>query len=194
MSKHHHRSLSHWLCVFVEKDCKKYLQRKQEQADQPLQVPAVDSSAPRTSELMGITTRDDPYGKCLGFQHCLIPQVGIACRSAGNLCAVITSHDLPWPGPEHVFIFTVPRAEGRAALGKAAPTIRLARSPLHTHGRRFPRSVSLHTAGHGCQGRRGLESRGSSRADYLGHTGLSSADLTTFSKKEAEFEERLGVT
>ncbi|NWR70509.1 MYD88 protein, partial [Centropus unirufus] len=46
----------------VEEDCKKYLQRKQEQADQPLQVPAVDSSVPKTSELMGITTRDDPYG------------------------------------------------------------------------------------------------------------------------------------
>ncbi|KAM6209497.1 myeloid differentiation primary response protein MyD88 [Sarcoramphus papa] len=46
----------------VEEDCKKYLQRKQEQADQPLQVPAVDSSMPKTSELMGITTRDDPYG------------------------------------------------------------------------------------------------------------------------------------
>ncbi|NXW52099.1 MYD88 protein, partial [Nyctiprogne leucopyga] len=46
----------------VEEDCKKYLQRKQEQANQPLQVPAVDSSVPKTSELMGITTRDDPYG------------------------------------------------------------------------------------------------------------------------------------
>ncbi|XP_063180403.1 myeloid differentiation primary response protein MyD88 [Chroicocephalus ridibundus] len=46
----------------VEEDCRKYLQRKQEQADQPLQVPAVDSSVPKTSELMGITTRDDPYG------------------------------------------------------------------------------------------------------------------------------------
>ncbi|NXK08081.1 MYD88 protein, partial [Herpetotheres cachinnans] len=46
----------------MEEDCKKYLKRKQEQADQPLQVPAVDSSVPKTSELMGITTRDDPYG------------------------------------------------------------------------------------------------------------------------------------
>uniref|UniRef100_A0A8C3M8S4 Myeloid differentiation primary response protein MyD88 n=1 Tax=Geospiza parvula TaxID=87175 RepID=A0A8C3M8S4_GEOPR len=46
----------------VEEDCKKYLQRKQEEANQPLQVPAVDSSVPKTSELMGITTRDDPYG------------------------------------------------------------------------------------------------------------------------------------
>ncbi|NXI57623.1 MYD88 protein, partial [Chloroceryle aenea] len=45
-----------------EEDCKKYLQRKQEQANQPLQVPAVDSSVPKTPELMGITTRDDPYG------------------------------------------------------------------------------------------------------------------------------------
>ncbi|KFP39012.1 Myeloid differentiation primary response protein MyD88, partial [Chlamydotis macqueenii] len=56
------RSLSHGLCVSAEEDCRKYLQRKQEQADQPLQVPAVDSSVPKTSELMGITTRDDPYG------------------------------------------------------------------------------------------------------------------------------------
>ncbi|NXF00555.1 MYD88 protein, partial [Smithornis capensis] len=46
----------------VEEDCKKYLQRKQEEANQPLQVPAVDSSVPKTSELMGITIRDDPYG------------------------------------------------------------------------------------------------------------------------------------
>ncbi|NWQ61230.1 MYD88 protein, partial [Neopipo cinnamomea] len=46
----------------VEEDCRKYLQRKQEQANQPLQVPAVDSSVPKTSELMGITIRDDPYG------------------------------------------------------------------------------------------------------------------------------------
>lgn len=53
----------HWLCAFAEEDCRKYLQKKQEEADQPLQVPAVDSSVPRTSELMGITTRDDPYGK-----------------------------------------------------------------------------------------------------------------------------------
>ncbi|NWI81060.1 MYD88 protein, partial [Dryoscopus gambensis] len=45
-----------------EEDCKKYLQRKQEEANQPLQVPAVDSSVPKTSELMGITIRDDPYG------------------------------------------------------------------------------------------------------------------------------------
>ncbi|XP_009331597.1 PREDICTED: myeloid differentiation primary response protein MyD88 [Pygoscelis adeliae] len=50
------------LLMATEEDCKKYLQRKQEQADQPLQVPAVDSSVPKTSELMGITTRDDPYG------------------------------------------------------------------------------------------------------------------------------------
>ncbi|XP_054027328.1 myeloid differentiation primary response protein MyD88 [Dryobates pubescens] len=46
----------------VEEDCRKYLQRKQERADQPLQVPAVDSSVPKTLELRGITTRDDPYG------------------------------------------------------------------------------------------------------------------------------------
>uniref|UniRef100_A0A8B9V0G8 Death domain-containing protein n=1 Tax=Anas zonorhyncha TaxID=75864 RepID=A0A8B9V0G8_9AVES len=53
------------LAASVEEDCKKYLKRKQQQAEQPLQVPAVDSSVPKTSELMGITTRDDPYGECL---------------------------------------------------------------------------------------------------------------------------------
>ncbi|KAG6939156.1 myeloid differentiation primary response 88, partial [Chelydra serpentina] len=41
----------------IEEDCKKYLQRK----EQPLQVPAVDSSVPKTLEMSGITTRDDPY-------------------------------------------------------------------------------------------------------------------------------------
>ncbi|XP_021243732.1 myeloid differentiation primary response protein MyD88 [Numida meleagris] len=46
----------------VEEDCKKYLRRKQQETERPLQVPAVDSSVPKTSELMGITTRDDPYG------------------------------------------------------------------------------------------------------------------------------------
>uniref|UniRef100_A0A8B9VC92 Myeloid differentiation primary response protein MyD88 n=1 Tax=Anas zonorhyncha TaxID=75864 RepID=A0A8B9VC92_9AVES len=50
------------LAASVEEDCKKYLKRKQQQAEQPLQVPAVDSSVPKTSELVGITTRDDPYG------------------------------------------------------------------------------------------------------------------------------------
>ncbi|XP_053121364.1 myeloid differentiation primary response protein MyD88 isoform X1 [Hemicordylus capensis] len=48
----------------IENDCKKYLQRKQQQqAEQPLQVPAVDSSIPRSSETQGITTRDDPLGQ-----------------------------------------------------------------------------------------------------------------------------------
>ncbi|NXE46622.1 MYD88 protein, partial [Casuarius casuarius] len=50
------------LAASIEADCKKYLERKQQEADQPLQVPAVDSSVPKTSELLGITTRDDPYG------------------------------------------------------------------------------------------------------------------------------------
>ncbi|NXM55409.1 MYD88 protein, partial [Illadopsis cleaveri] len=57
-----HRSLLPCLCAFAEEDCKKYLQRKQEEANQPVQVPAVDSSVPKTSELVGITIRDDPYG------------------------------------------------------------------------------------------------------------------------------------
>uniref|UniRef100_A0A8C8VQ06 Myeloid differentiation primary response protein MyD88 n=1 Tax=Pelusios castaneus TaxID=367368 RepID=A0A8C8VQ06_9SAUR len=42
----------------IEEDCKKYLQRQ----EQPVQVPAVDSSVVRTLEMSGITTRDDPYG------------------------------------------------------------------------------------------------------------------------------------
>ncbi|XP_019363480.1 PREDICTED: myeloid differentiation primary response protein MyD88, partial [Gavialis gangeticus] len=46
----------------IEEDCKKYLERKQQQADAPLQVPAVDSSIPKTLELSGITTQDDPFG------------------------------------------------------------------------------------------------------------------------------------
>ncbi|XP_067148085.1 myeloid differentiation primary response protein MyD88 [Apteryx mantelli] len=50
------------LAASMEADCKKYLQRRQQEADQPLQVPAVDSSVPKTSELLGITTRDDPCG------------------------------------------------------------------------------------------------------------------------------------
>ncbi|KAJ7322121.1 hypothetical protein JRQ81_018408 [Phrynocephalus forsythii] len=48
----------------IEDNCKKYLQKKQqEQTERPLQVPAVDSSIPRTQELQGITTRDDPLGQ-----------------------------------------------------------------------------------------------------------------------------------
>ncbi|XP_042332417.1 myeloid differentiation primary response protein MyD88 [Sceloporus undulatus] len=52
------------LLPLIEEDCKKYLQRKeQEQMEQPVQVPAVDSSLPRTSELRGITMWDDPSGQ-----------------------------------------------------------------------------------------------------------------------------------
>ncbi|XP_054847541.1 myeloid differentiation primary response protein MyD88 isoform X2 [Eublepharis macularius] len=47
----------------IEEDCKKYLERKRQEADRPLQVPAVDSSEPRTLETRGITTRDDPLGQ-----------------------------------------------------------------------------------------------------------------------------------
>ncbi|XP_003221916.1 myeloid differentiation primary response protein MyD88 [Anolis carolinensis] len=52
------------LAPAIEEDCKKYLQRKrEEQAERPVQVPAVDSSFPRMSELRGITTQDDPMGQ-----------------------------------------------------------------------------------------------------------------------------------
>ncbi|XP_043832564.1 myeloid differentiation primary response protein MyD88 [Dromiciops gliroides] len=48
----------------IDEDCKKYLKKQQEQeAEKPLQVPAVDSSFPQTSELLGITTLDDPLGQ-----------------------------------------------------------------------------------------------------------------------------------
>ncbi|KAM9100612.1 myeloid differentiation primary response protein MyD88 [Sarcophilus harrisii] len=47
----------------IDEDCKKYLKKKQqEEAEKPLQVPAVDSSNPQTLELMGITILDDPQG------------------------------------------------------------------------------------------------------------------------------------
>uniref|UniRef100_A0A8D0FY99 Myeloid differentiation primary response protein MyD88 n=1 Tax=Sphenodon punctatus TaxID=8508 RepID=A0A8D0FY99_SPHPU len=59
----HRQDILSDLSATIEEDCKKYLQKKQQQqADQPLQVPAVDSSIPRTSEMLGITTRDDPFG------------------------------------------------------------------------------------------------------------------------------------
>lgn len=52
-------------CLFpTEEDCQKYiLKQQQEEAEKPLQVAAVDSSVPRTAELAGITTLDDPLGK-----------------------------------------------------------------------------------------------------------------------------------
>ncbi|XP_039224642.1 myeloid differentiation primary response protein MyD88 isoform X1 [Crotalus tigris] len=47
----------------IEEDCKKYLQKKQqEESERPVQVPAVDSSFPRATEMQGITTQDDPLG------------------------------------------------------------------------------------------------------------------------------------
>lgn len=53
------------LCPFpTEEDCQKYiLKQQQEESEKPLQVAAVDSSVPRTTELAGITTLDDPLGK-----------------------------------------------------------------------------------------------------------------------------------
>ncbi|XP_029794651.1 myeloid differentiation primary response protein MyD88 [Suricata suricatta] len=48
----------------IEEDCQKYiLKQQQEESEKPLQVAAVDSSDPRTSELAGITTLDDPLGQ-----------------------------------------------------------------------------------------------------------------------------------
>lgn len=50
----------------TEEDCQKYiLKQQQEESEKPLQVAAVDSSVPRTAELAGITTLDDPMGKGL---------------------------------------------------------------------------------------------------------------------------------
>lgn len=52
-------------CLFpTEEDCQKYiLKQQQQESEKPLQVAAVDSSVPRTAELAGITTLDDPLGK-----------------------------------------------------------------------------------------------------------------------------------
>nr|KAF6475302.1 MYD88 innate immune signal transduction adaptor [Rousettus aegyptiacus] len=48
----------------IEEDCQKYLlKQQQEESEKPLQVAAVDSSIPRTTELAGITTLDDPLGQ-----------------------------------------------------------------------------------------------------------------------------------
>ncbi|XP_020826248.1 myeloid differentiation primary response protein MyD88 [Phascolarctos cinereus] len=48
----------------IDEDCKKYLKKQREmEAEKPLQVPAVDSSNPQTSELAGITILDDPRGQ-----------------------------------------------------------------------------------------------------------------------------------
>ncbi|KAK1332593.1 hypothetical protein QTO34_007276 [Cnephaeus nilssonii] len=48
----------------IEEDCQKYiLKQQQEESEKPLQVAAVDSSVPRTAELAGITTLDDPLGQ-----------------------------------------------------------------------------------------------------------------------------------
>ncbi|XP_069329541.1 myeloid differentiation primary response protein MyD88 isoform X7 [Eulemur rufifrons] len=48
----------------IEEDCQKYiLKQQQEESEKPLQVAAVDSSVPRTMELAGITTLDDPLGQ-----------------------------------------------------------------------------------------------------------------------------------
>ncbi|XP_058411109.1 myeloid differentiation primary response protein MyD88 isoform X2 [Diceros bicornis minor] len=48
----------------IEEDCQKYiLKQQQQESEKPLQVAAVDSSVPRTAELAGITTLDDPLGQ-----------------------------------------------------------------------------------------------------------------------------------
>ncbi|XP_070585101.1 myeloid differentiation primary response protein MyD88 [Erythrolamprus reginae] len=52
----------------IEENCKRYLQKKQqEESERPVQVPAVDSSFPRASEMQGITTQDDPLGQSPEF-------------------------------------------------------------------------------------------------------------------------------
>lgn len=48
----------------AEEDCQKYIDKqRQEESEKPLQVAVVGSSVPRTPELAGITTLDDPLGK-----------------------------------------------------------------------------------------------------------------------------------
>lgn len=149
-----HRNLLPWLCVFAEEDCKKYLQRKQEEANQPLQVPAVDSSVPKTSELMGITIRDDPYGKSPCFHGCLIPHVGIAfpMGSVENLFFLlllfpqlsITQARMLWlavTGHLHFSCFLEHR--GKATLGDTSPRNRLGQSHWTHMGGDFPEICPL---------------------------------------------------
>ncbi|XP_006869213.1 PREDICTED: myeloid differentiation primary response protein MyD88 isoform X2 [Chrysochloris asiatica] len=61
----------------IEEDCQKYiLKQQQEESEKPLQVAAVDSSVPRTRELAGITTLDDPLGQmpeCFDAFICYCP-------------------------------------------------------------------------------------------------------------------------
>ncbi|XP_040820839.1 myeloid differentiation primary response protein MyD88 isoform X6 [Ochotona curzoniae] len=48
----------------IEEDCQKYIDKqRQEESEKPLQVAVVGSSVPRTPELAGITTLDDPLGQ-----------------------------------------------------------------------------------------------------------------------------------
>uniref|UniRef100_G1SHI2 Myeloid differentiation primary response protein MyD88 n=1 Tax=Oryctolagus cuniculus TaxID=9986 RepID=G1SHI2_RABIT len=48
----------------IEEDCQKYIwKQQQEESEKPLQVAVVGSSVPRTPELAGITTLDDPLGQ-----------------------------------------------------------------------------------------------------------------------------------
>lgn len=46
----------------IEDDCRKYVEQQQKQYSLPLQDPVVGSSFPRSHELSGITTGDDPLG------------------------------------------------------------------------------------------------------------------------------------
>ncbi|XP_048190513.1 myeloid differentiation primary response protein MyD88 isoform X2 [Perognathus longimembris pacificus] len=58
-------------------DCNKYIRKQQQlETEKPLQVARVDSSVPRTEELTGITTLDDPLGQtpeCFDAFICYCP-------------------------------------------------------------------------------------------------------------------------
>ncbi|XP_048339007.1 LOW QUALITY PROTEIN: myeloid differentiation primary response protein MyD88 [Sphaerodactylus townsendi] len=53
----------HDLTPSIEEDCKKYLERKRQEAERPVQVPAVDSSELRTLEHKNLTHKGDPLGQ-----------------------------------------------------------------------------------------------------------------------------------
>ncbi|XP_048193314.1 myeloid differentiation primary response protein MyD88 isoform X1 [Perognathus longimembris pacificus] len=61
----------------VVEDCNKYIRKQQQlETEKPLQVARVDSSVPRTEELTGITTLDDPLGQtpeCFDAFICYCP-------------------------------------------------------------------------------------------------------------------------
>lgn len=108
------------------------MQRKQEEANQPLQVPAVDSSVPKTSELMGITTRDDPYGKKEPLLP-LLPDTSCWSHLPHGKCrkpdCFHSSHKFSYPWPKYFLHFSCfLEQRGEATLGNISHRGRLAQN------------------------------------------------------------------